>query len=833
MKLKSLKKQLKTPNVDWQAFAERARLKPEEVNANRIRQALKKRNPSIPFNVIKDVIQSGRNCGHCQNLIDIQTLRYASCFIPETSSELMVLLLDNVDQDAFESVDKDYLDVILGGHTSLRHYSVDAILEILKRSSRPDILHAIILKYDFTFFSSEELEHITRILVDELPSSLLHVDQSGSIPLHHACNMTSWKIVQLFIHGYLRIGTSKKWGLIVKNKKGVTPAQILVRRESNEFINIISDLFEDNVLDESDVEEMRLLHEALQHKREDMARFLLHKFPSEIGKMTEDGHLPIHIATAQNLDLDLIQLLISEGMSSVGKRCGGLCIWNAENIAPIQNIVKVYNDTEAAEFLALLLDFQIINEHDVLENKLLEIAIGRKGNNVVRALVKQIPKTLSTASGGEDESTPLHLACRQGLNHNVIRLMIDIGLPFYEEHQHGGLLMLDEIMTTPLHYMIRSNSEGTNCLLKYVFCSEKPLVLPHHVIKYNLDRAAICGGAPQKYKILYNCLSDELKKTSLESVDAHGRGNIYHALKGQHTNELLMELINEQVRLCQDSGLFNKDHFGDMPINILFRTHHPRWPESCTLVQQLINIEIITRAEISKFNLLHKIAQWPRCEHSREKARLLLAVFPEGLAKKDRDGKLPIHNVISMYKDWSGIKAMLQIFLSNGRNQGVKGVGGLLVQNAEGRTVLEECLQHEASDYEIHKDPRTIVDMMQVYANALRPDDDGMDVFFKTIMKLTPCKLLPELITVFGDSIACSSHEGKLLIHWSAERGLQWIHGLEQIYAANRPALLQQDPLNCYPMILASTGPNSDLNTIFEIMRKEVIPVVTVEASTN
>ncbi len=327
-KLKSLKKQLKATSVDWGTFVERARVKPGEINANIVRQALKKQDP-IPYKSLESIIRYARELGHCEAVIDENTIRHATCFIPEMSTGTMALLLDNVDEDKIftqcgvdrtnGSSAKDVFDIIIGGHIMLKRYSAKAILELLKRSSRKDLLHTLYTTWDFSYFSVNELEMISNALIDEDPTLLSYHDENCNIPLHHVCRLryTDTGIAKAIIYKSLRYNIHDHGGLLVRNKDGVTPCQHLVRSDSysDSVLTLLSDIFQERILMDENIREIYLFHDALFHRREKIAQLLLHRFPAEIGNISSTGNLPLHIATAQNVDMDLIQQMVCEGKS--------------------------------------------------------------------------------------------------------------------------------------------------------------------------------------------------------------------------------------------------------------------------------------------------------------------------------------------------------------------------------------------------------------------------------------------------------------------------------------------------------------------------------------
>ncbi len=461
--------------------------------------------------------------------------------------------------------------------------------------------------------------------------------------------------------------------------------------------------------------------------------------------------------------------------------------------------------------------------------QLLEFAIRKKSVDIVQLIVQKCPEALKPFKHHcTGFFTPLSLACQQNLHHDLILLMIEKGLKLYDADTFGGLLLMDEKEVNPLQHLAGINSGGVNRLLGSLFQSRKPLLHPELIIKYNLDRIAVCCLAPDNFILLFNCLTNEMMKASMESVDKNGRGIIHHALKARHTNDFIIYLIQQRIRLSLNPGLYDLDHFSDMPMNVLLRTHYPRWPESIELIQMMMEMKVITKNEVLKYNLLHKIAKWPRCEICQQKAKLLLTnVASQDLLSKNSEGNFPINEVTAMYKDWKDIKTMLFIFIRSGLNAGVEGLGGLLLKNGEGRSVLEICMDREAEQYKLDDNPVTIISMMKDFSITFQSIHERMGPFLRSIMKLTPCKLLPELVTYFDTSVAFIEDEDQqLLVHIAARKGLTWTAGLEKIYKAFKSGLLVQDSQNCYPLMLAASSKKSDLATIYSLLREDPAPFI-------
>jgi hypothetical protein len=846
MKSKSLRKQLKSSYVDWEAVVERARSFPREISSARVREALKKTENIVPLSVIEDFLKlsSSNSCP----LVDLNTLRYACCYVQHTSAQMMALLLDHHCHTS-NSVVQDTLDILTaggGGHFHYARYSIEALLEVLKRSKRKDILHMICQTYYDNNFALLHRSHMMRVLafvIDQNPSALSNVDDDGNIPLHHLCRREeNVKYVEPIIGQATmhNIFTQNKCGgLLIKNKHQKTPLDFFVRIQSDVVLDMLNNLFTECVLTSEDVVSLELLHVALQHKNEDVARMLISKFPETIKIFSrKEGDLPLHVATQRKIDLELVQLMLCEGINyGLGNGCGGLCVNNRPNspaelqnsLTPIQNIVKLYRNDEVAEFLEILIGAGIIKEADVVNMGLLPIALREKCEDVIRLIVQQCPLSLH-ASSDDSEEIPLHIACQNNTNTDLIRLMIATGNSTSLDAR-GGLMKVNKLGLTPLQHLASNNSDDVNDLLQHFLDSNPPLIEAEDIINFNLNHYAIVGKAVGNFDLFNEYLSDELKKKSFEFVNKEGRSNVHFLLKKRHTNSFILRFINESVRIIGDSGIFVEDNFGDMPFDILLRPHYPRWEESTLLIKDFIDIGIVTKEKVVEHNLLHKVARWPSIDTCRHKAQILLTHFPEALSSYE-DDNMPIHSIISNVREWNDIASMLAIFVKFGIQESVggdMGVGGLLVKNAKGLSTLASCILYERDKFQSSKDTTPLIRMIQFCSSLLKPFPETFYPFVETSMTLMPVNVLSELVTFFDGAATMKDKEGRLLLHIATLNGLKWDNGLDRILAGNKRAILEIDTkTGCYPILLAAANEDHDIDTIFELLQRDLLPLASI-----
>jgi len=76
------------------------------------------------------------------------------------------------------------------------------------------------------------------------------------------------------------------------------------------------------------------------------------------------------------------------------------------------------------------------------------------------------------------------------------------------------------------------------------------------------------------------------------------------------------------------------------------------------------------------------------------------------------------------------------------------------------------------------------------------------------------------LVTASGDPAFSPDPKGRLPLHLAIASGKVWGNGVKAIMDANPDALMMQDSVTrLYPFLLAAEGQNSDVNTIFELLR--------------
>lgn len=326
------------------------------------------------------------------------------------------------------------------------------------------------------------------------------------------------------------------------------------------------------------------------------------------------------------------------------------------------------------------------------------------------------------------------------------------------------------------------------------------------------------------FHILYDKLSNELKRCYWEKKNHNGQSNIHLAVKRQYSNTFLIRIISESLRLCGHSGLFYKDNYGDSPIDIIFRPHYPRWKRSNGLVQELINGRIITGDLVHTHKLLHKLVQWPRSFDARVKVKMLLASFHECLSQRNEMGDIPISMITYNWKDWDDIKDMLEILLRFGIKYGVDDTGGgLLFEGSNGLSILQTLISHESSNYQDSNDPLILKRIIYFFSSLLRRC--GVHFLPKTMI-LFPVEVLTELIEAFDDAAYLKDDDGRRLLHIATLKGMGW-DGLYKIIEANKEAVVMQDSsTGCYPVFLAAMS-CSDVNTIFKLMLVDCFPVIS------
>jgi len=845
VKLKSLKKQLRCRAVDWEQFCSRAKSVPDEVCVKRLRDVLKRDDPTVPIHVIQTLVDvyQPRGDSEMRSIVTLDVVRYACCFIPHMTVEIFSFLIDHVDHNAFQDsieivLNRDKLD---GGWFKYGRYSLEALMELLKRSISKDILHrihSIEFSSGFHALRNDDRFTITESILDKDPSMLMNVDSDGNIPLQHACERGNLENIMLLLRREEMFGAHVIGrGLYCKNNNDTIPLHHLVRKNSFDIINI---LICEDVLKRDDVVTYKMVHFALKCKRNSsIVRLLISKFPEVLSYYDEEGDLPLHIATQkhkhnrQTYGLNLIQMMICEGVTQEIGRCGGLCVRNSKETTPLQNILNFYDNGEVMSLMELLMDSNLISESDVLNQDLIMIALLRKNEDLVSSIVQRFPTSLHPTSS--EANYPLYIACRERLSAELIQLMISKEMENCVDGSRGGLFSKKESGVRPIQLLASNPSDAILGLLRYLVESKPPLLKQKDVIDYNLDRSAICGKAESNFEYLYEQLSDDLRKLSLTSKDKDGRSNLHSAMTNRLSNRIIYKIVNENHRLLQMSGLYEKNNYGDMPIDVILRTHHPHWPESVALLADLSNssMSFMTKEDVNNFHLLHKVARWPTSRLCRDKAHMFMKRFPEALFSKDDSGNLPIHNICHHQERWEDISQMLSFFVEYGMQveaKGFRSLGGLLVENNDGISILKTIFQFEANRFHTTKDPRLFREMISGLLNLIMPHSTSIAPFIQFAMNNVPVEILPEIIDFWDDisSVTVRDQKGRLIIHIAAFKGLKWSGGMQKLVSVCHKSIGISDlETNCFPVLLAATGSNHDLDTIYELFCLNPLPLIS------
>jgi len=251
------------------------------------------------------------------------------------------------------------------------------------------------------------------------------------------------------------------------------------------------------------------------------------------------------------------------------------------------------------------------------------------------------------------------------------------------------------------------------------------------------------------------------------------------------------------------------------------------------LIEELVNTRVISQEDVVNYNLLHKVGRWPRCEIARRKAKLMLSRFPEALSVVDNNGDLPIHHITHHHRDWNSISLMTSIFVKAGIETGVGGsrsVGGLLLPSgSDGMSLLASSVLHEVEIFQSTKDLSCLNQMIDFFSKLLKPFPDSRLPFLQTVMNLMPPKSLPDLVAAFDDAALIKDEDGRSLLNISARKGLKWEDGLDGIFLANKPAVLEEDPVLRFPnFLLAAVDTENDTNAIFELLQNDSVRLVSL-----
>ena len=179
------------------------------------------------------------------------------------------------------------------------------------------------------------------------------------------------------------------------------------------------------------------------------------------------------------------------------------------------------------------------------------------------------------------------------------------------------------------------------------------------------------------------------------------------------------------------------------------------------------------------------------------------------LTAQDRRGKIPICYTIDRFGK-PNLRSF-QCFLKEGLLQEVGGKHGM------GGMFIKDRFNHSTYDF---------LTKRLSWENIIRTVNDaacGQPFLHGAIGNLSK-EALDIIIERFPWSISARDSDGRLPIHVAADRGLTWEEGMETLVLADEDSIETFDSkvTGLYPFALAAEGPNSDLNTVYNLVHRRV-----------
>ncbi len=253
---------------------------------------------------------------------------------------------------------------------------------------------------------------------------------------------------------------------------------------------------------------------------------------------------------------------------------------------------------------------------------------------------------------------------------------------------------------------------------------------------------------------------------------------------------------------------------------------HPMFP-NCTILQQLVMCGDDEEGKTSWFKHIWKefkssgllferdyteydLLRFTCFETRLEQLDCLIGLYPATLSKRAYKGNFPIHP--DNYDHQSSIKVFARL-LKAGMKYYPETFGFLFRRNGEGgdRAITRAIAVYGKKE------------TLQTIQNIIPPNEDY--AILHHVFRFTP-DLSDDFIYRYPDAMYLKDRLGRQLLHVALKPGLKLSAPLFMMIHTNKASIEEEDPVtNLYPFMLAATGEEKDLTTIYKLLtlRPEVI----------
>lgn len=622
-------------------------------------------------------------------------------------------------------------------------------------------------------------------------------DNEGNVLLHQACKTcVAPRIVRLIIEGMMNdIGW---WCVVGCNDKGQSPFQLaLLSRNSFQHTNAVLDelLTVIPVLDLPSLEcivRNELLHISIRTGNTLLSFKLLKTYSCLINFWSTTGTLPLHdicqFGTSDSIGqfLDEFDIYLGPQMLIT------TTVW--PKFLPLQ--IACMNPYASVFIILRILDFYLSPHQSNLGETirkygLLHLAAAASNVKIAQYLSSKTPEALVSknfqhfGSWGNEGPIPIFFACVSGSS-EMIEFLFNEGKKYkIRAYQHGGLI--DNKTCNPLHPIVAA-------------CSN------HRIAMATMQKLLIESGISSKWI----CNTRLLHCAAFE-------GNI----------EVASALVNHVPR-----ALFCIDEEGSLPLHDACCGGDPNTIEYLFLEQTKLSCTrgsmMVSKNLCGMFHRnINRVSPWDLvCE-------MLETLFIEGEENQSFYSGVFSVTMLALILD-AGRRHYGQFDTSTSRNNSKSSVAiPLHVLNAALDPRSQETIfpvHHSAI-----KNIASITVLENIIVQNLQNCDPlQLDKYGRTALHLAMetqkegddwCGIIHHLLCdEEHGSRECAyiqDSNSRYLLHTAAANGLSWNRGLSLIVDANKGILDCKDKVtDLYPFMLAASGKRSDVNAIYELLRR-------------
>ncbi|KAF5206156.1 Ankyrin repeat-containing protein [Thalictrum thalictroides] len=278
----------------------------------------------------------------------------------------------------------------------------DTPLHKAARAGHTDIVHNLIHCAKNTPISSSKDAEIGRA---EAIDFIRAENGEKETVMHEAVRGCHLQMVKLLIREDPQL-------LYMVNYAGESPLHLVVKKGA---LDIVEEILESNRCSFKGPNGWTVLHTAIVHKREDMAKLLLDKKLGLVKEADDNGRTPLHFASALGLS-DFVQMLLKYDTSTT-------CFLDKNGSAPIHLAAHFGRLSIIKKFIRVQPDIKDLL--DGASRNILHIATECQQVNVVKYILKK--KCFAELLNGKDKhsNTPLHQATITGTPYIVNILVRD------------------------------------------------------------------------------------------------------------------------------------------------------------------------------------------------------------------------------------------------------------------------------------------------------------------------------------------------------------------------------------------------------------------------